>query len=471
MAYLRDRQTCQTSLVSVTNTGNNPGKVASAAALSRDGRYVVFMTTSANVVPDDNNNVQDVFLLDRETGDVSRVSVATGGVEANGESYGESISDDGRYIVFESLASNLVIGDTNDTWDVFVHDRQTNETTRISVASNGEQANNLSGSSVISADGRYVAFTSSASNLVTGDNNNTCGDGQGNILNCEDIYLHDRITHQTTLVSVSSKGIQGNSFSDNPTFSANGRYLAFYSAASNLVDNDTNMNCLDNENRPISCVDVFVRDLLTGEITLESLSSDDTQGNLSSAKPSISDDGRYIAFVSESDNLVPNDNNNSWDIFVRDRLTSQTILVSVSATGEQGNKSSNYPSISADGRFVTFHTKSTNLFPGANDGISQIYVSRVNFPTPSAPNAVPQRNYVTTQPITLTWNPVTWAVRYQVQVDVSTAFTAPIMDASMPELQLSTLDPGTYFWHVRAIRANSTPGAWSRIESFTVGLP
>ena len=159
---------------------------------------------------------------------IQRVSVASSGVQGNGRSCCPSISADGRFVAFASEASNLVPGDTNGAWDVFVYDRQTGEITRVSVASDGAQGNGDSGGPAISADGRFVAFYSSASNLVPGDTNGV-----------EDVFVHDRLTGQTTRVSVASDGAQGNDLSWQPSISADGRFVAFASRASNLVPGDT----------------------------------------------------------------------------------------------------------------------------------------------------------------------------------------------------------------------------------------
>jgi Tol biopolymer transport system component len=175
-------------------------------------------------------------------GTTTRVSVASNGAQGNGDSFSSSISADGRYVAFHSIASNLVSGDTNGAWDVFVHDRQSGQTTRVSAASNGAQGNGDSESPSISADGRYVAFSSDASNLVSGDTNGAW-----------DVFVHDRQSGQTTRVSAASNGAQGNGDSESPSISADGRYVAFSSDASNLVSGDTN-----------GAWDVFVHDRQSG---------------------------------------------------------------------------------------------------------------------------------------------------------------------------------------------------------------
>ena len=224
-----------------------------------------------------------------------------------------SISAEGRYVAFASLATDLVPGDSNELCDVFVHDQQTGDTFLVSVASNGTQGNGDSNRPSISADGRYVAFESWASNLVPGDTNHNY-----------DVFVHDRQTGQTERVSVASDGTQGNGFCTSPSISADGRHVAFTSEASNLVAADTN-----------DAGDVFVHDRQTGQTERVSVASDGTQGNGFCASPSISADGRYTAFRPEASNLVRGDANDIEDIFVHDRQTGQTVRISVASQGSQ----------------------------------------------------------------------------------------------------------------------------------------
>ncbi len=169
--FVHDRQTGATERVSMASDGTQGNSDSGSPALSTDGRYVVFRSWATNLVPNDTNNMGDVFVHDRQTGETTLVSVASDGTQANRHSYSRSITFDGRYVVFYSDADNLVPGDTNGTWDVFVHDRQTGTTERVSVASDGTQPNNFSNDPAITDDGRYVAFRSDASNLAPGDTN------------------------------------------------------------------------------------------------------------------------------------------------------------------------------------------------------------------------------------------------------------------------------------------------------------
>jgi tricorn protease-like protein len=282
----------------VRSNGNQANRNSYTPSISADGRYVAFYSNASNLVRGDTNGASDVFVRDRRTGTTSRVSVRSNGNQANRNSSVPSISGNGRYVAYYSNASNLVRGDTNNKYDAFVHDRQTGKTTRVSVRSNGNQANGQTWSAAISGNGRYVAFYSRSSNLVRGDTN----DGA-------DAFVHDRQTGKTRRVSVNSNENQGNRASYFPSISEDGRYVAFFSGASNLVRGDTN-----------SRFDVFVRDRRTGTTRRVSVSSNGNQGNRVSGWPAISADGGHVAFQSNASNLVPGDTNNTYDLFVRGPL-------------------------------------------------------------------------------------------------------------------------------------------------------
>jgi len=288
------------------------------------------------------------------------VPTAVPGVQGNGHSYNPGISADGRWVVFQSEARNLVKGDTNGMSDIFVHDRQTGTTERVSVASDGTQGDGESFSPTISADGRWVAFWSFASNLAAGDTEK-CGEGD-NTYNCADVFVHDLQMGTTErIVAGGSGGLGGGSHSLG--ISADGRWVAFYSWASNLVTGDTNGRW-----------DVFVHDRQTGITELVSVAGDGTQGNGNSVEPAISADGRWVAFVSWASNLVAGDSNAQPDVFVYDRQTGETRLVSAASDGAQGDGESGIMlhqegwsaglSISADGRWVAFTSSASNLAAG-----------------------------------------------------------------------------------------------------------
>jgi archaellum component FlaF (FlaF/FlaG flagellin family) len=342
----------ETTRVSVDSAGVQGNSESSAPSISTDGRFVAFYSRASNLVPGDTNGTYDVFVHDRARGQISRVSVDSAGVQGNNLSGEPSISADGRFVAFHSYASNLVSGDTNGWPDVFVHDRLTSQTSRVSVDSAGVQGNLWSFLPSISADGRVVAFRSLASNLFPGDTNGYW-----------DVFVHDRATGRTSRVSVDSAGVQANDWSDFPSISADGRFVAFSSVASNLVPGDTN-----------GTTDVFVHDRATGRTSRVSVDSTGAQGNSSNKSPSISADGRCIAFDSFAWNLVPGDTNGTWDVFVHDRGIGQTSRVSADSAGVQGNVGGQHPSISADGRFVAFYSRASNLVPGDTNEADDIFV-------------------------------------------------------------------------------------------------
>jgi tricorn protease-like protein len=353
--FVHDRKTGQTTRVSVASDGAQGNSNSANPAISATGRYVAFESFANNLVSGDSNDLTDVFVHDRATGQITLVSVASDGTQGNDASLHAAISANGRYVAFFSFASNLVSGDTNAVPDVFVHDRKTGQTTRVSVATGGTQGNNDSLHPSISGNGRYVTFFSSANNLVNGDTNDT-----------GDIFIHDRETGQTSRVSVASDGSQGNGDSEFPSISGTGRYVAFFSVASNLVSGDTNF-----------ASDIFVHDRQTGKTTRVSVASDGAQANDGVGIPSISATGRYVAFESFASNLVGGDTNNSQDIFVHDRQTGKTTRVSVATGGTQGNGDSfiiDTSSISVNGRFVAFFSSASNLVSGDTNNSQDIFV-------------------------------------------------------------------------------------------------
>jgi tricorn protease-like protein len=347
-------QAGDTTRVSVNSMGVEGNGFSTSASISTNGngRYVAFRSQASNLVPGDTNHADDCFVHDQLTGLTTRVSVDSAGAEGNDQSFSPSISATGRFVAFESLASNLVAGDGNGTSDVFVHDLQTGLTTRVSVDSSGAESNGFSFSSSISGNGRSVAFASSASNLVPGDGNGLA-----------DIFVHDLQTGLTTRVSVDSAGAEGNGSSQSSSISDNGRYVAFDSLSSNLVPGDGNGQG-----------DVFVHDRQTGLTTRVSVDSAGAEGNLGSGRPSISDNGSSVAFVSNASNLVPGDGNGASDIFVHDRKTGLTTRVSVDSAGAEANNGSDLPSISGNGRFVAFASLASNLAPGDVNGVTDVFV-------------------------------------------------------------------------------------------------
>ena len=351
--FVRDRRNGATERVSVDSAGGEANRESFLPAISASGSDVAFYSSASNLVAGDTNGVPDVFVRDRRTGVTERVSVDSARGQANGGNFAPMISASGRYVAFESDASNLVAGDTNLSDDVFVHDRRTGVTERVSVDSAGGQANAVSLSPAISADGRYVAFYSFASNLVAGDTNNE-----------QDMFVHDRRTGATERVSVDSAGGQANDASFGPlAISANGRDVAFASTASNLVAGDTN-------NEP----DMFVRDRRRGATERVSVDGTGGQADGGSFFPAISADGRYVAFYSFASNLVVGDTNETYDVFVRDRRRGATERVSVDGAGGQANGGSFFPAISASGQDVAFQSAASNLVAGDTNETTDVFV-------------------------------------------------------------------------------------------------
>jgi Tol biopolymer transport system component len=342
--------------VSVNNSGvqGNADSVSYGFSMSGDGRYVAFVSDATNLVSNDTNGFTDVFVYDRQTDTIERVSVSGTGAESNDVSDRPSISADGRYVAFQSDATNLIPSDTNASGDIFVRDRTLNTTERVSVATGGAEGNSISsGTCSISADGQFVAFLSSSTNLVSGDTNGA-----------RDIFVRDRTLNTTERVSVATSGAEGDYESSTPSISADGRYVAFDSSARNLGSGDTN-----------NYRDIFVRDRTLNTTERVSVATGGAQSHAgSSYYPRISSDGRFVAFESTADNLGGGDTNMANDIFVRDRTALTTERVSVDSNGMQGDGDSAYASLSADGRFVAFTSAATTLVTGDTNGANDVFV-------------------------------------------------------------------------------------------------
>lgn len=344
-----------TSRVSVSSTGEQADNtsVVRASGISAHGRYVAFTSLASNLVRGDTNFTYDVFVRDRLAGVTRLVSVGLGGEPADNESGSPTVSASGRYVAFASSAANLVAGDTNNASDVFVRDLATGVTTRVSVGPGGRLANGFSRDPVISADGLHVAFGSDASNLVAADTNGT-----------HDIFVRDLLAGATRRVSVGPSGRQANGLSFSPAISADGRFIAFESVASNLVAGDTN-----------GYADVFVRDRLARTTRRVSVGAGGRQSDRESMFPAISANGRYVAFLSVATNLIPGDNNAVADVFVRDRVARLTSRVSVGPGERQADGASVLPpAISATGRYVSFSSAASNLVAADTNGERDVFV-------------------------------------------------------------------------------------------------
>ena len=351
--FVHDGWTGVTQRVSVDSTFGEANGASDYPSISGDGRFVVFRSAASNLVAGDKNRCTDIFVRDRLSATTALVSLDSQGHQANSTCLDPEISPAGRLVSFQSNADNLVPGDTNRLTDVFVRDLQAGTTVRVSVDSTGAESNGESYASTVSGDERFVAFRSAATNLVLGDTNGLF-----------DVFIRDLQAGVTERVSVDSSGGQGDGESHHPSLSADGSLVAFYSYATNLVASDTN-----------GAIDVFVRDRGAGTTERVSVGSSGTEGDGDSRHPSISADGLLVAFESDATNLIPADGNGTWDVFLHDRASGFTRLASVGANAVQGDGKSVAPSLTADGRQVAFSSDSTNLVPSNLNGKSDIFVN------------------------------------------------------------------------------------------------
>jgi len=336
VAFTVNEVPISTGRVSDTESGAADGD-GWGVAMSGNGRYVVFSTyaTNLNGSAGDTNKVPDVYLADRQTGDIERISVGLEGAEPDNDSWDAAINDSGQFVAFASNASNLVENDTNAQLDVFVRDRQSSTNERVSVATGGAQANGPSWGPSFSSNGNLVAFISDADNLVTGDANEA-----------PDLFIRNRQTGVTERVLA----LGGTQNGGGTALSADGRYVAFWTDVS-LVTADNN-----------SKLDVYVVDRQTQAIELVSISSASDIGNADSWGASISNDGRYVAFTSDADNLVASDGNDRSDVFIRDRQTGDTIR----ASATEGDADSWEAVISGNGQYLVFTSDATNFVADTN---------------------------------------------------------------------------------------------------------
>ncbi|MEE1753834.1 hypothetical protein [Streptomyces sp. SP18CS02] len=347
-----------TERVSTASNGAQADLGASGAVISANGRVVAFTSQSTNLVPGDTNAQQDVFVRDLRTGRTDRVSVASDGTQGDSYAHGASLSADGRLVAFTSHAANLVAGDGNGAEDVFVHDRATGRTERVTQG--GSAGARDSANPVLSADGRQVAFSSSRDDLVPGDTNGV-----------NDIFVHDRRTATTKRVSVSSDGTQGTGASRvDPVISADGRRVGFVSR-SHLVPGPQEPTAGDPRRPRLSFM--YVHDVPSGRTMVASATSNGVAVGASSI--GLSPDGRLALFSSLSEGIVPGDDNGEMDIFTRDLGTGAVVRVGAAHDGTQPTGgASTQAALSADNRRVHFLSGATNLVPGDTNGTDDAFV-------------------------------------------------------------------------------------------------
>lgn len=338
--------------------------------VSTDGKWVVFQSTSTNLGSGDTNNRMDIFRKNLLTGELVRVSLGPAGVQGDGDSSNASISDDGNLVAFQSAATNFsTVPDGNGAvTDIFVRNISAQTTTLLSINTAGTAtATGASVNPVISRNGAFVAFQSTAADLSAADANTR-----------NDVFRAPAGGGAVALVSLNAAGVAtANGFCVNPSISGDGRFIAYHSNSTDLVANDTN-----------ALQDVFRRDMtltLNSSIRV-SISAVDINGNANgvSGVPSISADGNRIAFESAATDLmaVPDANGVNLDIYVRDVTSAQTILASIHSNGTQGVFSSTLPSISADGLFVAFASGATNLVDDDTSTATDIFVRQLNATVP-----------------------------------------------------------------------------------------
>jgi Tol biopolymer transport system component len=316
--FLYDRDHRTTTRISVRYDGMQTDAQSGFGVISKDGNIIAFESRATEIIKSVKSPATQLYAYDRTRKTTDLISAAFLGGPAGGGSGALSLSDDGRYVAFSSGAADVVPYDVNQRDDVFVRDRQTATTRRVSVNSVGGEANGASAEPSLSGDGRYVAFESQATNLL---------------------------------------GIDP-TFQDDPK---------------SIINPEGKLDTGDTNNVP----DVFVYDLRTGSIERDSVSATGEQANTDSYGASISGDGRYVAFVSLASNLVPGDTNKVREVYVRDRTAHTTIRVATSDAGLPGNKLSVMPAVSRDGSVVVFASDASNLVLGDTNHESDIFLRRL----------------------------------------------------------------------------------------------
>lgn len=392
-----------------------------AVDLSGDGYRLAFTSLANDLVAGDDNEAADAFVFSMADMKITRVSVASTGAQATPPKHNRdadkwtratSISTDGMAVSFTSYADNLVWDDTNKSNDLFVHHLAMGDTERVNVGPDGAQADWDNPQGELSGDGRFVTFYSHATSLADdtgcvgiytrdqmmntisvesvtyqGHNQTGCsywGDGYAAISADADavaftfrggflvedvstdyiqVYLRDHATGATELVSMSDEGYEGEGGSAAPQLSNDGQLVAFESKAVNLVSDDTN-----------GATDIFVRDRLSNTTQLISVGAAGEPANGESRDASVSGDGRYVAFVSSATNLVAGDMNEADDVFVFDRETGAMARVSAPEGGE-ADGGSMHPVISGNGRVIAFTSSASNLLAGDDNGMDDIFVA------------------------------------------------------------------------------------------------
>lgn len=350
--YVRDLDSGRIDLVSLSTNGQASNGDAFFASISGDGKKIAFSSESSTLVPGDTNSFSDIYLRDLSTGQTNRVSVSTLGEEGNSASTRPSLSHDGNLLAFASRAKNLVPEDTSYGRDIFVRNLAEGTTERINLGPQGEEANGLSNHPKISGNGRFVVFTSHATNLVPNDTNGL-----------QDVFVRDLKTGENERINLNNDGEEANGKTYEATISDDGRFVAFYSKADNLVEGDTN-----------DSMDVFVRDRewgVTERVSLDHLGQEIAEPSFRAA---ISGDGSQVGFVSAAPGVVEKDSYGYDEVYVRDLVEQKTERVSVGSQGARTKASSTAPALNTEGNQVVFTSWASNLVDEKTRNRADIYL-------------------------------------------------------------------------------------------------
>jgi Tol biopolymer transport system component len=335
--------------VSASDLGASGSGESSAPAISSDGRYVAFVSDAADLVADDNNLMSDVFVYDRLSGQISMVSLSATGRAASGSSRAPSLSSSGRFIAFSSTASDLVLGDANNAEDVFVRDMQTGVTVRVSIGRSGENAQGESIDPVISANGRYVAFASTASNIANNDSNEA-----------SDVFVRDMQLGISSMISVTSSGGSGAGASDQPAMSADAQIVAFRTTAPDIS----------------AGAGVIAQVVVVDRTSQKTVTASGASGGGDGASwlPAVSANGRRVAFVSAASNLVSGDTNGTSDVFRFELASNKLSRLSARAKGAQSTGICSEVALAANDEYAAFVSSADDLVSGDDNGSDDVFV-------------------------------------------------------------------------------------------------
>ena len=361
-----DAEEASIQRVSVASDGTQSDDDSQAASISSDGNITALESFASTLVAGNITVFSDIYIHAIDTGTTERITDNINGLGSDGDSQAPSIDADGNFVAFQSAATDLVAGDANGRVDVFVYDTTNAITDLISLNFNGLGTDGDSTAPSISADGNFVAFQSEATDLVAGDAN-------GRV----DIFVYDTTNATTDLISLNFNGLGTDGDSTAPSISADGGFVAFQSEATDLVAGDANgrvdIFVYDTTN---TTTDLFVTDINAGSTEIVSIDVFGQGADGDSTSPSISADGRFVAFQSDATDLVFGDSNGQTDIFIWDRQNNNMVRINLNEAGNQAQGSDSLaPAISADGKFVAFDSAADNLVANDTNGNIDVFVA------------------------------------------------------------------------------------------------